>query len=101
MVIGTQLVEITKPPAILDEMVNSGVMVIMCKTGGIARRLDAEVARETKDLVKGGGGEWGDTRKCRRVIRIQVRREIRGGNRMEGPQEAIESEQLENGHERD
>ena len=56
MEIGTQVAEITKPLASVDEMVNSGMMVIMHKTGGIAKRLDLEVERKIRDLVKGGGG---------------------------------------------
>ena len=55
-VIGTQVAEITKTLPSVDEMVNSGIMVITHKKGGIAKRLDPEVDRKIRDLVKGGGG---------------------------------------------
>ena len=54
--INTQVAEITKPLASVDEMVTSGMMVIMHKTGGIAKRLDLETERKIRDLVKGGRG---------------------------------------------
>ena len=56
MMICTQIVVITKPVASIDEMVNSGLMIIMRKSRGIAKRLCLEVARKFKDPVKGCGG---------------------------------------------
>ena len=52
----TQVAEITKPLASVDEMVTSGMMVIMHKTGGIAKRLDREIERKIRDLVKNSQG---------------------------------------------
>ena len=45
-----------KSLASVDEMVNSGMVVIMRKTGGIAQRLDLEVERKIRNLVEGGAG---------------------------------------------
>ena len=56
MKIGTQVAEITKPLASVDEMVTNGMMVIMHRTGGIAKRLDVETERKIRDLVKGTQG---------------------------------------------
>jgi hypothetical protein len=56
MRIGTQVAEITKPLASVDEMVANGMMVIMHRTGGIAKRLDIETERKIRDLVKGNQG---------------------------------------------
>ena len=54
--IGTQVAEITKPLASVDEMIANGMMVIMHRTGGIAKRLDIETERKIRDLVKGNPG---------------------------------------------
>ena len=54
--IGTQVADITKPLASVDEMVTSGMMVIMHRTGGIAKRLSVETERKIRDLVKGEKG---------------------------------------------
>ena len=54
--INTQVAEITKPLASVDEMVSGGMMVIMHRTGGIAKRLDIDTERKIRDLVKGSGG---------------------------------------------
>ena len=54
--IGTQVGEITKPLASIDEMVSNGMKVSMHTTGGVAKRLDLEVERQIRDLVKGGKG---------------------------------------------
>ena len=56
MKIGTQVAEITKPLASVDEMVTNGMMVIMHRTGGIAKRLDIETERKIRDLVKSTQG---------------------------------------------
>ena len=56
MTIGTQVAEITKPLASVDEMVTNGMMVIMHRTGGIAKRLDINTERKIRDLVKGTPG---------------------------------------------
>ena len=56
MTIGTQVAEITKPLASVDEMVTNGMMVIMHRSGGIAKRLDIETERKIRDLVKGTQG---------------------------------------------
>jgi hypothetical protein len=56
MTIGTQVAEITKPLASVDEMVTNGMMVIMHRTGGIAKRLDIETERKIRDLVKSNQG---------------------------------------------
>ena len=53
---GTQVAEITKPLASVDEMVSSGMMVIMHRSGGIAKRLDPDTERQIRDLVKGCRG---------------------------------------------
>ena len=45
MQVGTQVAEVTKPLASVDEMVSSGMMVIMHRSGGIAKRLDADSER--------------------------------------------------------
>ena len=50
--VGTQVAEITKPLASVDEMVSSGMMVIMHRSGGIAKRLDPDTERKIRDLVK-------------------------------------------------
>ena len=50
--IGTQVAEVTKPLASVDEMVASGMMVIMHRSGGIAKRLDADSERRIRDIVK-------------------------------------------------
>ena len=42
--------------ASVDEMVANGMMVIMHRTGGIAKRLDIETERKIRDLVKGTQG---------------------------------------------
>jgi len=52
----TQVADITKPLASVDEMVNSGMLVIMHKSGGIAKRFDIETERKIRDLVKGVQG---------------------------------------------
>ena len=52
MKIGTQVAEITKPLASVDEMVTNGMMVIMHRSGGIAKRLDADSERKIRDIVK-------------------------------------------------
>ena len=44
MKIGTRVAEIAKP---VDEMVSSGMMVIMHRTGGIAKRLSVDTDRKT------------------------------------------------------
>ena len=56
MQIGTQVAEVTKPIASVDEMVSSGMMVIMHRSGGIAKRLDSDTERKIRDLVKGTQG---------------------------------------------
>ena len=56
MKIGTQVADITKPLASVDEMVANGMMVIMHRSGGIAKRLDIETERKIRDLVKGTQG---------------------------------------------
>ena len=50
------MAEITKPLASVDEMVANGMMVIMHRSGGIAKRLDIETERKIRDLVKGNQG---------------------------------------------
>ena len=50
--IGTQVAEVTKPVASVDEMVASGMLVIMRRSGGIAKRLDADSERKIRDIVK-------------------------------------------------
>ena len=54
--IGTQVADTTKPLASVDEMVSSGMMVIMHRTGGIAKRLDVDTERKIRDLVKSNRG---------------------------------------------
>ena len=56
MQVGTQVAEVTKPLASVDEMVSSGMMVIMHRSGGIAKRLDADSERKIRDIVKGCQG---------------------------------------------
>ena len=56
MKIGAQVADITKPLASVDEMVNRGMMVIMHRTGGIAKRFDIDTERAIRDLVKAKGG---------------------------------------------
>ena len=56
MTIGTQVAEITKPLASVDEMVANGMMVIMHRTGGLAKRLDIDTERKIRDLVKSTQG---------------------------------------------
>jgi hypothetical protein len=50
--IGTQVAEITKPLASVDEMVAGGMMVIMHRSGGIVKRLDSESERKIREIVK-------------------------------------------------
>ena len=52
----TQVGEITEPFASVDEMVTSGMMVIMHKTGGIAKRFDRDNETKIRDLVKNSQG---------------------------------------------
>jgi len=54
--IGTQVAEVTKPLASVDEMVAGGMMVIMHRSGGIAKRLDADSERRIRDIVKQNSG---------------------------------------------
>jgi len=54
--VGTQVAEVTKPLASCDEMVNGGMMVIMHRSGDIAKRLDADSERRIRDIVKAAGG---------------------------------------------
>ena len=56
MTIGTQVAEITKPLASVTEMVDSGNLVIMHKTGGIVKRLSPDTERKIRDLVKSKRG---------------------------------------------
>ena len=46
MTIGAQVAEISKPHASVDEMVSSGMMVVMRQAGGIAKRLGLDVERK-------------------------------------------------------
>ena len=48
-----QVAEITKPLASVTEMVDSWHLVIMHKTGAIAKRLSPDTERRIKDLVEG------------------------------------------------
>ena len=50
--IGTQVAEITKPLASVDEAMDSGTMVVMHNSKGIAKRLDMETERRIRDLAK-------------------------------------------------
>ena len=50
--VGTQVAEITKPLASVDRMVASGMMVIMHRSGAIAKRLGSDTERKIRDLVK-------------------------------------------------
>ena len=52
MKISTQVAEFTKPLASVNEVARSGVMVIMHRTGGVAKRLRVDTERTTRDLVK-------------------------------------------------
>ena len=54
--IGTQVAEVTKPLASVDEMVASGMMVIMHRSGGIAKRPDADSERKGRDIVEQASG---------------------------------------------
>ena len=56
MQVVTQVAEVTQPLASVDEMVTSGMMVIMHRSGGIAKRLDADSERKIRDIVKGCKG---------------------------------------------
>ena len=56
MTIWTQVAEITKPLAPIDEMLANGMMVIMHRSGGIAKRLDIETERKIRDIVEGAQG---------------------------------------------
>ena len=56
MQIGTQVAEVTKPLASVDEMVAGGMMVIMHRSGGIAKRLDSDSERRIRDIVKQASG---------------------------------------------
>ena len=56
MKIGTPVAETTEPLASVDEMVNSSMLVIMHRSGGIAERLDTDTERKIRDLVKGTQG---------------------------------------------
>ena len=87
----------TKPLASVDEMVNSGMMVIMNKKGGIAKRVDLEIERTIRDLAKRAGGSevivesW-------RFIHHRNRCEIQRKGPVGEPQENNEGEQSEGGH---
>ena len=50
------MAELTKPSASVDEMVASGMMVIMHRSGGIAKRLDSDSERKIRDIVKQASG---------------------------------------------
>ena len=56
MQIGTQMAEVTKPLALVDEMVASDMMVIMHRSGGNAKRLDSDSERKIRDIVKHANG---------------------------------------------
>jgi hypothetical protein len=51
-----QVAAITKPLASVTEMVDSGNIVIMHKTGGIVKRLSPDTERKIRDLVKSERG---------------------------------------------
>ena len=56
MQIGTQVADVTKPLASVDEMVAGGMMVIMHRSGGIAKRFDSDSERRIRDIVKQNSG---------------------------------------------
>ena len=46
--IGTLVAEVTKPLALVDEMVAGGIMVIMHRSGGMAKRLDSNSEEDSR-----------------------------------------------------
>ena len=48
--------DITKPLASVDEMVANGMVVVVHRSGGIAKCLDIDTEQKIRDLVKGTQG---------------------------------------------
>ena len=56
MPITNKNVEITKPSASVDGMVKRGVMAIMLRRGGMAKRLEIKTESKIRALAKAGKG---------------------------------------------
>ena len=54
--IGSQVAEVTKPLASEDDMVTSGMVVMIHNSGGIAKRFDSDSELKIRDMVKHGSG---------------------------------------------
>ena len=50
--VGTHVAEIKKPLASVDQIVSSGMMLIMHRSRGIAKRMDSDTERKIRDLFK-------------------------------------------------
>ena len=89
-----RVAEITKPLASVDEIINSGMMVSMHKTGEIAKRLDLEVEKENQGLREGRGGSEVILERAEGPSTFEVDQKSEEGGKFQIPRKTAKANQL-------